>query len=161
MFKLRFDDAGKQIYIFPQDMIDNTILAFAVSPTTASGYAGASPTGKYFAPANRPELYRGRGNAVGDCGTGSLVVTGPFFQQHDIRFAKRTTIAGNVELRVRGRNAERVQPGRTSLPGQRHRQHHADRLPADGPVGHQHGARHPDRLPGELVNARFGNSEIG
>ena len=25
-------------------------------------------------------------------------MTGPFFQQHDIRFAKRTTIAGNVNF---------------------------------------------------------------
>jgi hypothetical protein len=97
MFKLRFDDAGKQIYNFPQDVIDNTILAFAVSPTTASGYSGASPTGRYFAPANNANCIEIAGN-YGDCGTGSLVVTGPFFQQHDIRFAKRTTIAGNVNF---------------------------------------------------------------
>ena len=97
MFKLRFDDAGKQIYNFPKDVIDNTILAFAVSPTTPSGIAGASPTGRYFAPANNANCIEIAGN-YGDCGTGSLVVTGPFFQQHDIRFAKRTTIAGNVNF---------------------------------------------------------------
>ena len=55
MFKLRFDDAGKQVYMLPQDVIDNTILAFSVSATSASGYAGAAPTGRYFAPANGPD----------------------------------------------------------------------------------------------------------
>jgi hypothetical protein len=53
-FKLRFDDAGKQIYMWPDDVVQNTILAFATSPTSASGFAGASPTGRYFAPANGP-----------------------------------------------------------------------------------------------------------
>jgi hypothetical protein len=38
MFKLRFDDAGKQVYMLPQDVIDNTINAFNVSATSASGY---------------------------------------------------------------------------------------------------------------------------
>lgn len=97
MFKLRFDDAGKQIYNFPQDVIDNTILAFATSPTTASGYSGASPTGRYFAPANNANCIE-VASGFGDCGTGSLVVTGPFFQQHDIRFAKSTPIVGNVRF---------------------------------------------------------------
>lgn len=104
-FKLRFDDAGKQVYMWPQDIVDNSILAFAVSATTPSGYSGASPTGRYFAPVNGPgclELQSTTGNnntgGFGDCGTGSLVVTGPFFQQHDVRFAKRTTIGGSVNL---------------------------------------------------------------
>jgi hypothetical protein len=97
MFKLRFDHAGKQIYNLPQDVIDNTILAFAVSPTTASGYSGNAPTGRYFAPANNPNCVEVAAG-FGDCGTGSLVVTGPFFQQHDIRVAKRTAIVGNVNF---------------------------------------------------------------
>jgi hypothetical protein len=105
MFKLRFDDAGKQIYNFPQDVIDNSILAFAVSATTASGYSGAAPTGRYFAPANGPDCIElqattggGGTSGFGNCGTGSLVVTGPFFTQHDVRFAKRTSIVGNVNF---------------------------------------------------------------
>ena len=40
MFKLRFDDAGSKVWMLPQDVIDNTIRAFSVSPTSASGYAG-------------------------------------------------------------------------------------------------------------------------
>jgi carboxypeptidase family protein/TonB-dependent receptor-like protein len=101
MFQLRFDNAGKQVYMLPQDVIDNTILAFAVSPTSASGYAGASPTGRYFAPANGPDCLEnenGSEGPVGNCGTGQFVVTGPLFQQHDIRISKRTTVVGHTNF---------------------------------------------------------------
>src|SRR4051812_629199 len=33
MYKLRFDDANRQVYMLPADVINNTLLAFAVSPT--------------------------------------------------------------------------------------------------------------------------------
>jgi hypothetical protein len=96
MFKLRFDDTGKQVYMLPQDVIDNTILAFSVSATTPSGYAGAAPTGRYFAPANGPDCIEIDNNAdFGACASRSLVVTGPMFQQHDLRVSKRTTIVGH------------------------------------------------------------------
>jgi outer membrane receptor protein involved in Fe transport len=105
MFKLRFDNEGKKVWMLPQDVIDNTILAFSVSPTTASGYAGASPTGRYFMPANGPdciEVDPGNNSAgsgdYGQCGTRSLVVTGPLYQQHDIRISKRTRIVGTVDF---------------------------------------------------------------
>jgi hypothetical protein len=101
IFKLRFDNVGNQVYTWPQDVIDNTILAFATSATTASGYAGAAPTGRFFSPANGPncmENENGSQGPVGNCGTGSLVVTGPLFQQHDIRFSKRTAIVGRVNF---------------------------------------------------------------
>ncbi len=55
MFKLRFDDAGKKVWMLPQDVIDNTIRAYSVSPTSANGYAGDAPTGRYFMPANGPD----------------------------------------------------------------------------------------------------------
>jgi len=111
MFKLRFDDAGKQIYMWPDDIIQNTILAFAVSPTSASGYSGASPAGRYFAPANGPDCIELAQTAVttgfGDCGTGSLVVTGPMFNAHDIRISKRTDLVGrsNIEFAAEFLNA--------------------------------------------------------
>jgi hypothetical protein len=109
-FKLRFDDAGRQVYMWPQDIIDNTILAFAVSPTSASGFANGQPSGRYFSPANGPDCIEiaqvngANGNqttanvGAGQCGTGSLIVTGPTFNAHDIRVSKRTTIVGRVNI---------------------------------------------------------------
>ena len=74
MFKLRFDDAGKKVWMLPQDVIDNTILAYSVSPTSASGYAGASPTGRYFMPANGPDCIEvDNGAEYGECASRSLV----------------------------------------------------------------------------------------
>jgi outer membrane receptor protein involved in Fe transport len=99
MFKLRFDDAGKKVWMLPQDVIDNTILAYSVSPTTASGYTGAAPTGRYFMPANGPDCIEvDNGADYGECASRSLVVTGPMFQQHDIRISKRTRIVGRIDF---------------------------------------------------------------
>jgi hypothetical protein len=101
-FKLRFDNANKQVYMWPDDIIQNTILAFAVSATSATGYANAAPTGRYFAPANGPNCIEiaqtNTTTGFGDCGIGSLVITGPTFVAHDLRFSKRTTIVGRVNL---------------------------------------------------------------
>jgi hypothetical protein len=99
MFKLRFDDAGRHVYLLPQDVIDNTIAAFNTSPTSPTGYAGAPPTGRYFAPANGPDCIEVDAAArYGDCAGRSLVVTGPTFQQTDLRFTKRTAIAGRTNF---------------------------------------------------------------
>lgn len=101
MFKLRFDDAGRKIFTWPQDVIDNTVLAFSVSPTSASGYSGAAPTGRYFAPANGPDCIEvDDGSDYGGCpGTSrSLVLTGPLFRQTDLRISKRTPLVGRVNI---------------------------------------------------------------
>ena len=102
MFDLRFDHAGKQVYMFPEDVIQNTILAFNVSPTSASGYAGSAPTGRYFAPANGPDCIEvaTQNGGYGDCGTRAIILNGPRFQQHDLRIAKRTTVMGRTNLEL-------------------------------------------------------------
>jgi hypothetical protein len=115
MFKLRFDDAGKQVYMLPDDVIQNTILAFNVSATSPSGYAGNAPTGRYFAPANGPTCIEmtptsnANNSALGfgDCGIQSLVLNGPMFQQHDIRISKKTAVIGrtNIEFAAQFLNA--------------------------------------------------------
>jgi len=109
IFKLRFDDAGKKVWMLPQDVIDNTIRAFSVSPTSTTGYgAGGPPTGRYFAPANGPDCIEvDNGAGYGDCGTRSLVITGPMYQQHDISVAKRVRVVGrtNFEFRLEMLNA--------------------------------------------------------
>ena len=114
-FKMRFDDAGKKIWMFPQDVIDNTIRAFNVSATHPTGYAGGNlPTGRYFAPPNGPDCIEIdapiAGNAsgdFGDCGVRSLVVTGPTFRNYDVSIAKRVPVVGrtNVEFRFEMLNA--------------------------------------------------------
>jgi hypothetical protein len=95
--------------MLPQDVIDNTIKAFSVSATSATGYSTQGvPTGRYFAPANGPDCIEpDDGSDFGECGTRSLVVTGPRFQQHDIRISKRTPIVGrtNFEFAVELLNA--------------------------------------------------------
>jgi hypothetical protein len=103
IFKLRFDNTGKKIYAWPQDVIDNTILAFSTSATSATGYSGASPTGRYFAPANGADCIEiDAGADYGECPgtTRSLVLTGPLFQQTDVRVSKRTAIIGRVNIEL-------------------------------------------------------------
>jgi hypothetical protein len=101
MFKLRFDDAGRKVWMLPQDLIDQTINAFSVSATSASGYAGATPSGRYFAPANGPDCIEVDNNAdYGACGARSIVVTGPMFRQFDLRFSKRTKLLGRADFEM-------------------------------------------------------------
>jgi hypothetical protein len=100
MFKLRFDDAGQAVWMLPEDVIENTIRAFSVSATSPTGFSSRGvPAGRYFAPPNGADCIEiDRGADYGACGTRSLVVTGPMFQQHDIRISKRTPIMGRVNL---------------------------------------------------------------
>jgi hypothetical protein len=100
-YKLRFEDDAKQVFMWPADVIENTIRAWSFSPTSASGYSGAAPTGRYFAPANGPDCIEVAGN-LGECpGTvRSLVLTGPMFAESDLRISKRTRVAGRVNLEV-------------------------------------------------------------
>jgi hypothetical protein len=100
MFKLRFDDAGKQVYMLPQDVIDESIKAFSVSATSATGYGTLGPpSGRYFAPANGPDCIEvDNGDDYGECGVRQLVVTGPLFQQHDVSISKRVRVIGRTEL---------------------------------------------------------------
>jgi len=109
MFKLRFDHAGKKVWMLPQDVIDNTIKAFSVSATSPTGYGDLGPPeGRYFAPANGPDCIEiDNGAQYGDCGLREVVVSGPMLQQHDISVAKRVRVVGrtNFEFRLEMLNA--------------------------------------------------------
>jgi hypothetical protein len=106
MFKLRFDDAGRKIYMLPQDVIDNTIKAFSVSATSLTGYGALGPpTGRYLAPANGPDCITmtdpaiyGANFGFDGCGTGELVVTGPMFKAFDVGIQKQFTLKNDVKL---------------------------------------------------------------
>jgi hypothetical protein len=114
-FTLRFDDAGRAIYMLPQDIIDNTLRAFSVSATSLTGYGPLGPpSGRYLAPANGPDCIEiahsqttaanreiNAINAFGDCGARSLVVTGPRQVRFDLSVVKRTAITGRVNFEFR------------------------------------------------------------
>ncbi len=113
-FKMRFDDDAKKIWMMPQDVIDNTIRAFNVSAT----HPAATPavTCRPAATSRRPtvriasrstRLRPATSGDYGNCGTRSLVVTGPMFQNYDISLAKRVPVVGrtNIEFRFEMLNA--------------------------------------------------------
>jgi hypothetical protein len=87
------------VWMLPEDVIDATVQAFSVS---ATGYTLGTPTGRYFAPANSGGCLETAtiGTSVqqgyGDCGTQSVIVTGPPVFRTDITIAKRIPIAGPV-----------------------------------------------------------------
>src|SRR5262245_160968 len=99
-FKLRFDDANGVIYSLPQDIIDNTIRAFSVSPTSPTGYGSAGPpTGRYIAPANSANCIQ---VVSGDCGPQNVNVYGPMFTRFDLSAVKRIKIKEGVNFELRG-----------------------------------------------------------
>jgi hypothetical protein len=101
MFKLRFDHAGKLVYMLPQAVIDETVKAFDVSATSASGYGSrGAPSGAYIAPANGPDCIE-VAIGYGDCGLRSVVVTGPTLFRFDLSAVKRIPIKGRVNAEFR------------------------------------------------------------
>jgi hypothetical protein len=94
--------APVNIYMLPQDIIENTVRAFSTSATSATGYSTlGAPTGRYLAPANGPDCIETIPNGYGQCGTRTLVVTSPMYQRWDISAAKRTRIAGRATFEFR------------------------------------------------------------
>jgi hypothetical protein len=97
MYKIRMTtDPNNQyrtlVWILPQDVIDNTVKAFSIN---ASGYTAGEPTGRYFAPANGPDCIE-IANGFGDCGRGSVVVTGPMVMRWDMNIVKQIPLAGRM-----------------------------------------------------------------
>ena len=100
VFKLRFDDAGRVVYMLPQDIIDNTIKAFSTSATSLTGYGSlGAPSGRYFAPANGPDCIQ---VVEGDCAPRNHFVTGPAFVRFDLSVVKKIAITRSVSFELRG-----------------------------------------------------------
>ncbi|HPW19204.1 MAG TPA: TonB-dependent receptor [Vicinamibacterales bacterium] len=117
LFKLRIvpdrtNPRIKRVFMLPDDVIDNTILAFSTSYNTASGYSGAAPQGRYFAPIGSGGCLQPFAGACGENGrvTGRLpnhhYVTGPMFMRWDMSLAKRIGLTRkiNAELRLEALN---------------------------------------------------------
>ncbi|MCX6538879.1 MAG: TonB-dependent receptor [Acidobacteria bacterium] len=104
MFKFYhvIDAAGlERIYMLPQDVIANSILAlYTQSATTATGYSGTLPTGAYLAPASGPDCVQ---YLAGQCpGTATTrLITGPKFWKVDLTFVKRISMWKNLRLEAR------------------------------------------------------------
>ena len=108
-FTLRFDDAGREVYMLPQDIIDNTIKAWSVSATSPTGYSALGvPEGRYIAPVNRADCIEiaqsvtNLVNGYGECGTNNVVVTGPRLVRFDLSAVKRVHIKGRLNFEFRG-----------------------------------------------------------
>lgn len=99
-FSLRIDSQHR-VFMLPQDIIDETVKAFSVSPTSTTGYGNlGAPSGRYLAPADNLsciETTRGEGK----CGLQSLVVQGPLFKQFDFSVVKRLDIVGRINAEIR------------------------------------------------------------
>jgi hypothetical protein len=99
------DATGKtQIYMFPMDVIEQSIVAlYTMSATTASGYAGALPTGRYLAPASSPECVQYIATRDSYCpGTKvTRIITGPKYWKIDMSFVKRITVVKNMRIEAR------------------------------------------------------------
>ncbi len=91
----------ERIYMWPQDVIANSIIAlYQTSATSATGYSGALPTGRYF-------TRRSDANCVaylaGDCGEPETrIITAPWYGKTDFSIVKRITLGGRrfVEARM-------------------------------------------------------------
>jgi len=90
-----------RIYMFPQDVIQNSILAlYTTSATSVTGYSGALPTGRYLAPADGPDCVQ---YLAGQC-PGTAVtrnITGPGYFKTDISFVKRIPIRKSMYVEAR------------------------------------------------------------
>jgi hypothetical protein len=105
-FRLRFDDAGRAVYMLPEDIIENTVRAWSVNATSPTGYSDRGvPIGRYLAPANSPECIEtaqtSQTNGFGRCGVNNLVVTGPRLVRFDMGLSKRVRVAGRVNFEFR------------------------------------------------------------
>ncbi len=84
----------------PDEVITNTIRAFSISPTSATGYSGTPPdlSKPFIAPA-------GFGNCQarfnGECGITNLVVFGPRFTRIDASLIKKIAFTENTNLEFR------------------------------------------------------------
>jgi hypothetical protein len=89
----------------PDEVITNTIRAFSVSPTTASGYSGTPPdlTKSFIAP---PGFGNCQGRFNGECGNSNIIIYGPRFTRIDMSLVKRLTFSEskNLEFRVEALN---------------------------------------------------------
>lgn len=106
MYKIRKDAAGK-VWLLPESVINETVKAFSTSASSTTGYGSlGAPSGQYFAPANGPDCIETIASGYGDCGTRTLIVSGPKLYNFDMSLTKQIRLVGRamLEFRVDGLN---------------------------------------------------------
>ena len=94
-------DPGGIVYFLPDDIITNTQRAWS---TTATGFSGTAPTGRYLAPPGSNGCVQ---SYAGQCGFANLVLYGPRFVRTDLSVVKKIkfTETANLEFRTEFLNA--------------------------------------------------------
>jgi hypothetical protein len=96
---LKIRKEATAVYFLPQDIIDNTIKAFNVSATSATGFSSTGvPTGRYISPASNANCIESFG---GECGTTNLVLYGPKFTRFDMSIIKKFKFSESVNFEFR------------------------------------------------------------
>ncbi|HYN09561.1 MAG TPA: carboxypeptidase-like regulatory domain-containing protein [Vicinamibacterales bacterium] len=99
LFSVRYTGSGNTpIYMWPQDIIDNTIKAFS---RDVNGFTKGEPTGRYFAPAGLDGCIETIANGYGDCGLRSFVITSPWQRNLDISLVKDVRFTGRKTFQLR------------------------------------------------------------
>ena len=99
VFQLRFDDANRIIYQLPDDIIQNTIKAYSFNASSATGYSGDAPTGRYFAPARAADCIELFSE---DCAPRNHYVHGPRWNNLDVSLVKRIRFTETKDFELRG-----------------------------------------------------------
>lgn len=100
-FTERADSTGKmRVYMFPNDVIDQSIVAFSqTSATSLTGYSGTPPSGRYFTRRSDLDCVA---YIAGDCGQPETVlITAPWYGKTDFGFAKRFNVGGSRFIEAR------------------------------------------------------------
>lgn len=104
-FQLRkVEDASGvlRVWMLPDDIINETVKAFNTSATSLTGYGSlGAPSGRYVAPAGGPDCLETISTGYGECGTRTLVVTGPIVHRFDFSVAKQIPIKGRINAEFR------------------------------------------------------------
>ncbi len=103
MFNLYFEtdaDGKQRIYMLPQDVINNSIIAMTNwSATDPSGFTGGKvPTGRYIAFASGPDCVQAY---AGQCAPLTHFVRGPMVTKVDMSFVKRFNLGGSRRIEAR------------------------------------------------------------
>ena len=96
------DAAGKdRIYMLPQDVIEQSIIALTTTTaTTATGYTGVLPTGRYLAPASGPDCvqYVVKQDMYCSGTSPTRFINGPWYGKVDMSFKKRIVMTSTMNI---------------------------------------------------------------